>query len=241
MSRDFNPAPEDGIKLSPITGDPDGGVDLSAHLADPDPHTGYQKESEKGLANGYASLGSDGIVPFSQRGLNYRSLWIGAGAMTPATTSGAAAATIETATNDVAYDVFKFDGATVESVWFNLRMPDEWDRGTVKAVFFWEPDAGGSGAVTWGISGLADSDDDALDSAPGTEVLVSDSVIAVGDLHITAATAAVTAGGSPALGDMIAFRIRRVPSDAGDTMTQDACLLGVSLQWREGTTEPAAW
>ncbi len=171
----------------------------------------------------------------------YRSLWIGAGAMTPATTSGAAPATIETATNDVAYDVYKFDGATAESVWFNLRMPDEWDLGTVKAIFYWEPDTGGSGAVTWGLAGVATSNDDALDSAPGTEVLVSDSVIAVGDLHITSATAAVTIGGSPALGDLIAFRVRRVPSDAGDTMTQDACLLGVAIQWREGTTEPVAW
>ena len=180
---------------------------------------------------------SDAYVP-KQR---YRSLWIGAGAMTPATTAGAAPATIETTTNDVAYDVFKFDGATAESVWFGLRMPDEWDLGTVKAVAYWEPDTGGSGAVTWGIAGVADSNDDALDSVPGTEVLVSDSVIAVGDLHITAATAAVTVGGSPALGDLISFRVRRVPSDAGDTMTQDACLLGVSIQWREGTTEPAAW
>lgn len=171
----------------------------------------------------------------------YRTLWIGAGAMTPATTSGASPATIETTTNDVAYDVFKFDGATAESVWFGLRMPDEWDLGTVKAVAYWEPDTGGSGAVTWGIAGVADSNDDALDSVPGTEVLVSDSVIAVGDLHITAATAAVTVGGSPALGDLISFRVRRVPSDAGDTMTQDACLLGVAIQWREGTTEPVAW
>jgi hypothetical protein len=171
----------------------------------------------------------------------YRSFWIGAGAMTPATTAGAAPATIETSTNDVAYDVHKFDGATAESVWFVLRMPDEWDRGTVKAVLHWEPDTGGSGAVTWGIAGLSCSNDDALDAAVGTEVLVSDSVIAVGDLHITAATAAITIAGAPALGDLIAFRIRRVPSDASDTMTQDACLIGLSIQWREGTTEPSVW
>ena len=237
----FDPMPVDGIKLFPITEEDGAGVDLGAHLADPDPHTGYQKESEKGVANGYASLGGDGRVPFSQVGLRYRPLWVGAGAMTPATTSGAAPATIEAATNDVAYDVYKFDGATAESVWFVLRMPDEWDRGTVKAVIFWEPDTGGSGAVTWGIAGLSCSNDDALDAAVGTEVLVSDSVIAVGDLHITAATAAITIAGAPALGDLIAFRIRRVPSDAGDTMTQDACLIGLSIQWRESSTEPAAW
>lgn len=184
-----------------------------------------------------ATTSADAYVP-KQR---YRSFWIGAGAMTPATTSGAAPTTIETTTNDVTYDAFKFDGAVAESVWFNLRMPDEWDRGTVKAVFYWEPDVGASGAVTWGIAGVAIGNDDALDVTTGTEVLVSDATIVVGDLHIATATAAITIAGSPALGDMIAMRIRRVPSDGGDTMTQDACLIGISLQWREGTMEPAAW
>jgi hypothetical protein len=190
---------------------------LTAHETATNPHPGY--------------------VP-KQR---YRSFWVGAGAMTPATTLGAAPATIETATNDVAYDVYKFDGATAESVWFVLRMPDEWDLGTVKVVIFWEPDTGGSGAVTWGVSGLSDSNDDALDSAVGTEVLVSDSVIAVGDLHVTSFSVPITIADTPALGDLIAFHVRRVPSDAGDTMTQDACLIGMSIQWRESSTEPAAW
>lgn len=39
---------------------------VSAHEAASDPHTGYQRESEKGSANGYASLGSDGKVPSAQ-------------------------------------------------------------------------------------------------------------------------------------------------------------------------------
>lgn len=36
---------------------------LSSHVSDPDPHTGYQKENEKGVANGYAPLGADNLVP----------------------------------------------------------------------------------------------------------------------------------------------------------------------------------
>lgn len=39
---------------------------VSTHAAAADPHTGYQKESEKGAANGYASLGADGLVPSAQ-------------------------------------------------------------------------------------------------------------------------------------------------------------------------------
>lgn len=43
-------------------------TDLTAHVAAADPHTGYQKESEKGQPNGYASLGPDSLVPQSQLG-----------------------------------------------------------------------------------------------------------------------------------------------------------------------------
>ena len=39
---------------------------VTNHAAAADPHTGYQKESEKGAINGYASLGADGLVPLTQ-------------------------------------------------------------------------------------------------------------------------------------------------------------------------------
>ena len=47
-----------------------GAVDHAdlANLTSGDPHTQYQKESEKGVANGYASLGADGLVPQDQLG-----------------------------------------------------------------------------------------------------------------------------------------------------------------------------
>ena len=39
---------------------------IGVHTADSDPHTQYQKESEKGAVNGYASLDSGGTVPDAQ-------------------------------------------------------------------------------------------------------------------------------------------------------------------------------
>lgn len=41
---------------------------LDEHIAESDPHTGYQKESEKGAANGYAELDAGGKVPTAQLG-----------------------------------------------------------------------------------------------------------------------------------------------------------------------------
>lgn len=43
---------------------------LKAHIAAADPHTVYQKESEKGAANGYASLDASTLVPRAQLGIN---------------------------------------------------------------------------------------------------------------------------------------------------------------------------
>lgn len=39
---------------------------MPGHLAASDPHTGYQKESEKGVASGYASLDGTTKVPYAQ-------------------------------------------------------------------------------------------------------------------------------------------------------------------------------
>lgn len=44
----------------------DGDGTSTAHVAESDPHSQYQRESEKGIANGYASLDSSALVPFTQ-------------------------------------------------------------------------------------------------------------------------------------------------------------------------------
>lgn len=170
----------------------------------------------------------------------YRELWVDAGAMVPRTTTGAAAATVESTTNKVMNDVLDFDQTTEEFAQFRVSMPDAWDRGTIKARVYWTA-ASGTGGVTWGLRGTTYRDDDAIDVAFGTEVNVSDTLIAADDVHITAATAAITIGGTHALHNLIIMQIARKVSDAGDTLTADARLLGVKLQYLELTTEPVTW
>lgn len=41
-------------------------LDLTAHLAAADPHTGYQLETGRGVANGYASLNGSAVIPDNQ-------------------------------------------------------------------------------------------------------------------------------------------------------------------------------
>ena len=99
----------------------------------------------------------------------------------------------------------------------------------------------GTGDVVFGVRGGAVSNDDAIDAALGTAQTVADTFIADSDMHITAATAALTIGGTPALGDMLFMEIYRDADNAADTYTQDARLLGIQIQYKESATEPSIW
>jgi len=172
-------------------------------------------------------------------------IFVPAGEMIAHLTGGPAAGTSETAVNKLMQDYFAFDATSKESVGFNRVMPPEWNLGTVKAKFYWLPGSasGDPGdTVEWEISAVARGDGDAIDAEPGTAQVVSDAVLAdeSADVLITAATPALTIGGTPAKGDFIYFKISRNP-DGTDDFAYDAILLGVLIQYTKGSTAGAAW
>lgn len=144
------------------------------------------------------------------------------------TTNGAAAGTTELATNKVMVSTFDFDAAADEFVQFDVWMPKGWDEGAVSAVIDWTA-ASGAGDVIWGIQALARGNDDALDTAFGTAVTVTDTLLAANDEHHTAETAAITIGGTPAENDRVIFQVYRDADAVGDTLAVDAKLLGVKI------------
>lgn len=168
----------------------------------------------------------------------YRNIYIDAAAMVPRTTNGAEALTKEFATNDIMIDYLAFDSTTEEGVQFKMMLPDEWDLSTIKLKFYWDAAATASGTVIWGVRAGAYSDSDAIDAALGTQITVTDTLLTVGDVHISPATAAVTVGGTPALGDLIVFQI---VATTGGTIAVDQFLMGVSIQYKELTTPPTIW
>lgn len=160
-----------------------------------------------------------------------RGLYVPASAMYPSTTAGCAAlAQVESTTNDVNIKVLDFDGAgtSKEAAEFGIQSPTWWDASTLTVQFIWYATAG-SGTVNWEAQAVAFSDDDALDAAYGTLQEVTDTLLATGDVHITAETAAITVAGTPVAGDWINVRINRDP--ANDTNTSDARLMGVRVRF----------
>ena len=176
---------------------------------------------------------------------HYDNIYIDAGSMHVCTTAGSAAlATNEYGTNDIDLRYFAFDdGATKERVQFKMIMPEDWDRGTIKAKFYWSSATGSSVAdtVEWGIKARAIDDNDAIDAALGTPQVISDTILAASgaDMQRTAATPALTVGNAAGLGDMVVFEVYR-NTDGADAMAEDAWLFGVNLQYQRNQIV-AAW
>ena len=120
-----------------------------------------------------------------------------------------------------------FDQTTNEYAQWNVGMPDDWDGGTVTAVFYWTAAAGAAGTVIWGLQGIAYGDSDPIDVAWGGAQEVTDNWLANGDEHITGSTASITLAGTPAAEEDVQFRAYR--DAASDTMAADARLIKIRI------------
>lgn len=155
-------------------------------------------------------------------------IWIPAVAMYPATTNGAASASIDSGTENVEYKVLDFDTTTQEFACFSVRFPKSWNEGTVTFAPYWTA-ASGSGGVVFAVQGVALSDDDAINTAYGTEQTSTDTLITAADVHVGPTSSAITIAGTPAVGDLVFFRVKRNVADGSDTLGVDARLLGIAL------------
>lgn len=159
-------------------------------------------------------------------------IFVPAGAMTARTTNGAAAGTVESATNKVMLKTLDFDAGTAEYAQFAVRMPKSWDEGTITAAFLWTANSTSTNSVIWGIQGVALSDNDAIDTAFGAAQTVTDANgSSAYTERISGATAAVTIGNTPAAEDWVVFQVYRDAAAGGDTLAADALLLGVTLYY----------
>lgn len=124
--------------------------------------------------------------------------------------------------------VLDFDAASIEAAIFRGVLPSHYAGGGLTLDLYWMATTATSGDVKWGVAyeendpGNNDLDADAF----GTEST------AIGTTNgtsgkVTKTTITITHAnmGSPAAGDPFRLKVRRVASDAADTMTGDAELL----------------
>ena len=151
--------------------------------------------------------------------------------MYPTNTGGCAAIAL-TETTAARPDMYTldFDASSDENAQFSVAFPSYWNEGTITYKAYWTTTATDTDGVAWSLAGVAVSDNDTIDVAFGTAVVVTDDALgAAEDLMVTAESGAVTIAGSPAAGDLCYFNIERDVSDANDDMAEDAKLIGIKL------------
>jgi hypothetical protein len=163
-------------------------------------------------------------------GIGKQTIFVPASSMLPRITNGPSIGSLETATNRVNVSTLDFDPTTQEFAQFQVAMPKSWDEGTVTYEVIWyHPATTVNFGVVWSLAGVALSDTNALDTAFGTAVQVTDTGGTTNALYDSPESGAVTIGNTPAENDYVVFQIARVPADGSDTMAVDARLLGIRL------------
>lgn len=159
-----------------------------------------------------------------------QTIWIPATAMTPRVSNPPAVGTIDAGSTDNTIGVLDFDQTIDEYAHFSIAMPKSWDEGTITFVPYWTAAGGTPGqTVNWFLSGVAISNDDALNATQGSAGGVIDALIATGDLHIGPESSAITIGGTPQENDMVIFSFSRFPQSGDDNLAADARLIGIKV------------
>jgi len=158
-------------------------------------------------------------------------IWIPAAAMRPRVSNGCAAMQdVETTAGRADLQVLDFDPSSDEFAQFSIAMPKSWDEGTISASFYWTNMNAVTDSAVWTLEGVAIADSDTIPASFGTAQEIADAFGgAAKDLAISAATPAVTIGGSPAAGELCFFQISRYATDVADDLATDARLIGIKM------------
>jgi hypothetical protein len=165
-------------------------------------------------------------------------IFVPAGAMRPTASNGCATLVdVETTSGKPDMTVLDFDDGSDEHAQFQIAMPKNWNAGTITFQVYWCSTATDTDGVSWGLQGVSVADNSTIDASYGTAVVVDDANQgAAEELLVTAVSGDVTIA-SAADSAMTFFRIFRDTSDANDTATEDARLIGVKIFYTSSSAD----
>ena len=161
-----------------------------------------------------------------------QTIWVPATAMYATTTNGCADIDqTELTAGQPELKTLDFDPSSDENAQFTIAFPKAWDPSQlIMYQVFWTANSTNTGNCIWNLKGVGIADNDAIDTAFGTAVAITDAHSGTAnDLNVTAQSSSVTIAGSPAADEDVFFNISRDANDGSDTFTGDAKLLGIKL------------
>jgi len=150
-----------------------------------------------------------------------------AGAIVP-TSSGAAKTQVD-GTNH-SYYVLDFDASSDEAAFWQWTMPDSYDNGSIDITYYWEAGAtSGDSIFCFQAKGLSANSAEDIDSALSSAVCETDT--AQGNANDLASMTETNATSNFTAGEYATFKIFRDADAGGDTMTGDARLVKVKIEY----------
>jgi|32_taG_2_1085360.scaffolds.fasta_scaffold08114_2 hypothetical protein len=161
-----------------------------------------------------------------------QTIWVPATAMYATTTNGCADIDqTELTAGQPELKTLDFDPSSDENAQFTIAFPKAWDPSQlIMYQVFWTANSTNTGDCIWNLKGVGIADNDAIDTAFGTAVAITDAHSGTAnDLNVTAQSGSVTIAGSPAADEDVFFNISRDADNGSDTFTGDAKLLGIKI------------
>lgn len=185
-------------------------------------------------------LASNGMDLGSGQGIKqngsspWKTISLNPGFLKPSSTNGCSPAiTRELATNDVDINYLGFDHASPQRAFAHHSLPGAWDGGIVQYRVIWTTQDGAAAeGVAFGLEGLSLADNDALDTAHGSQIVVTDTWHANDDLHTTAWSNDLTISGSPSGGDWINWVLERVTGNGSDDLDAEVEVIEVQIRFK---------
>ena len=150
-----------------------------------------------------------------------KSFWIGAGAMEGDGTNCPSNSSAVTINSGPKLQSFICADRSSSILYGSLRMPDDWDGGTLTFQHVYVQTAADTSALNGDISAQCRGNGEALSSTWGTAVAIDDAAVTGSNQNDMTTSGAVTPAGTCAAGDMLYFRY---VLDATGTTTATATL-----------------
>lgn len=144
---------------------------------------------------------------------------------------------LKSAGTNITVESYSFDAAGTEGIQFVVPYVPAYGSGNITAKILWYGDSATSGDVVWGVSIACltpetDSQDIETD-AWATENTVTDSHLGTTAQRLHTASVTVSNLDSITTGDYLAVRVQRLGGNGSDTMSGDAQLVGVVLEYSD--------
>jgi hypothetical protein len=157
-----------------------------------------------------------------------QTIWIPASAMIPWTGTAPSVGTLTQAA--AVARTLDFDPSVVEFAQSDIRMPKSWDLNAVLFTPVWShPATTTNFGVVWTMDAAAVTNAEVYNPAFGGAINVITTGGVTNAIYIGAESTGVGIGSSPAIGDLILFRVYRNATHASDNLAVDARLHGVSI------------